>query len=331
MTKSTEIAVIGAGLSGLSLTRALLEDGRDVTLLEARDRVGGRVLSQQGYDLGPAWIWPHNRRLLTLAESLGLSVFPQYSHGNLVFEDAQGAVRRDLEFATMGEALRIGGGLYQLTEALARQVQGVLHLGQTVQQVREDDDGVSIVVNGMVLRAQRVVLALPPRLAVGLGISAPDVPTWMAGHAKLVAIYDTPFWRQAGLNGDAVSHRGPLAEVHDASPADGAEGALFGFAVPGAARGSDFEAQALTQLSRLFGPEAANTRDVLIKDWSSDPATATPADLTPPRAHPQYRTIEISRRVVFAGTETAAMEGGFLEGALEAAEVAHQKLSRVTA
>jgi monoamine oxidase len=331
MTRDAEIAVIGAGLSGLALTHALKAEGRDVVVLEARDRAGGRVLSQDGYDLGPAWIWPHNRRMLALAEELGLRTFPQHSSGRLVFEDAQGNIWRDLDFATMGGALRIAHGLARVTDALVLGLGHALRLGTPVLRVIEDDEGVTAIGNGFSQRADHVVLALPPRLAAGLGVAVPDVPTWMAGHAKLVAVYDTPFWRSAGLNGDAISHSGPLAEIHDASPADGAEGALFGFAVPGTARHPSLEDRAVSQLCRLFGPDAANPREVLIKDWSTDPATATSADFVPPSSHPDYRAIAPTRRVIFAGTETAPVEGGFLEGALEAAEVAHQHLTRVVA
>ncbi|KFA90172.1 hypothetical protein Q664_29805 [Archangium violaceum Cb vi76] len=51
--------------------------------------------------------------------------------------------------------------------------------------------------------------------------------TWMAPHAKYVAVFDEPFWRRLGLSGEARSRVGPLAEVHDASDCGG-EAALFG-------------------------------------------------------------------------------------------------------
>jgi monoamine oxidase len=331
MTEDIEIAIIGAGLSGLALARSLKAEGRKVIVLEARDRAGGRVLSQDGYDLGPAWIWPHNRRMLALAAAFGFQTFQQHSAGRLVFEDARGNVRRDLDFATMGGALRLAGGLARITDALAGGLGDTLHLGHPVHNVVEEEAGVTVTGAHGSLHAGRVVLALPPRLARGLGVSVSDVPTWMAGHAKLVAVYDTPFWREAGLNGDAMSHRGPLAEIHDASPRNAATGALFGFAAPGAARQPGFEAQAMTQLGRLFGPEAAEPRKLLLKDWSADAATATPADLVLPTSHPHYAAIAPTRRVLFAGTESAPGEGGFLEGALEAAEAAHRHLARAAA
>ena len=50
----------------------------------------------------------------------------------------------------------------------------------------------------------------------------------MAPHAKYVAVFDTPFWREAGLSGAGRSGRGPMTEIHDAS-LPGQAAALFGF------------------------------------------------------------------------------------------------------
>jgi monoamine oxidase len=67
---------------------------------------------------------------------------------------------------------------------------------------------------------------------------------------------------------------------------------------------------------------------VLVKDWSTDPATATEADLIPPAGHPAYRPIGPTARLIFAGTEASPEEGGFLEGALAAAEAAYARLAQ---
>ncbi len=326
MSTATEVCIIGAGLSGLALTSALRAQGRDVTVLEARDRPGGRVLSQNGHDLGPSWIWPQNRRMLALLARLSLHSFPQQATGRLVFEDATGAIRRDLELATMGGALRVAGGLARITDALAAELGCSLRLSHPVSHVTEGPTGVRVTTQGQTIEAARVVLAVPPRLAAGMGISVPDVPTWMAGQAKLVVTYPAAFWRAEGLNGDAISHRGPLAEIHDASPVDATMGALFGFAYPGAARAPEFRDAALAQLVRLFGPKAGSPDDMILKDWSIDPATSVTADRTPRAGHPTYRALPPTGRLIFAGTEAAPEDGGFLEGALAAAEAAHASL-----
>ena len=329
MNIDTDLCIIGAGLSGLALAAKLQAEGSDVIVLEARDRSGGRVLSQDCHDLGPAWIWPHNHRMLALLESLGLNTFAQYASGRLVFEDAVGRVRRDLEFATMGGALRVEGGLARVTDTLASGLGDRLRLASQVYRVLEEEDGVSVLMAEGRVRARRVILAMPPRLMAGLGVAVPDAPTWMASHAKLVATYPTAFWRANGLNGDAISHRGPLAEIHDASPVGAKLGALFGFAQIGAVRQPGFRDAAIAQLVRLFGQDAATPDDIFIKDWSMDPATATEADLTPPSDHPTYNTLPPTRRLIFAGTETSSDNGGFLEGALVAAEAAHAALGVV--
>lgn len=329
MKIDTDLCIIGAGLSGLALAAKVQAEGRDVIVLEARDRSGGRVLSQGGHDLGPAWIWPHNHRMLALLESLGLNTFAQYESGRLVFEDAVGRVRRDLEFATMGGALRVEGGLARVTDTLASGLGDRLRLARRVHRVLEESGGVSVLMTEGRIHAGRVILAMPPRLMAGLGVTVPDAPTWMAGHAKLVATYPTAFWRENGLNGDAISHRGPLTEIHDASPVDAKLGALFGFAHVGAARQPGFRDAAIAQLVRLFGQDAATPDDVFIKDWSMDSATATEADLTPSSDHPTYNALPPTRRLIFAGTETSHDNGGFLEGALAAAEAAHDALGLV--
>jgi monoamine oxidase len=65
-----------------------------------------------------------------------------------------------------------------------------------------------------------------------------------------------------------------------------------------------------------------------VKDWSGEAETATRADLTPPVGHPAYGLSSIAPhpRLTLAGTEAAPTCGGFLEGALEAAEVALGRL-----
>jgi len=79
------------------------------------------------------------------------------------------------------------------------------------------------------------------------------------------------------------------------------------------------------QLVRLFGPEANNIREFFLKDWAFDQNTSAESDLQPLRSHPHYGMPKAlaslwDNRILFGGTEVANQFGGYLEGALEAAE-----------
>jgi monoamine oxidase len=92
MTTHFDVAVVGGGLSGLTAARALQATGRSVLVLEARDRVGGRTLSQRlgedYYDLGGQWIGPTQTRMEALATEFGLATFPTYDEGKTILDVA---------------------------------------------------------------------------------------------------------------------------------------------------------------------------------------------------------------------------------------------------
>ncbi|WP_420584016.1 flavin monoamine oxidase family protein [Ruegeria sp.] len=348
----TETLIIGAGLSGLYLATQLAAQGRDFLLVEARDRTGGRILTERqgdGYfDLGPAWFWPGQPRIAALIDQLGLDWFEQYSEGALSFEDQTGRVERGRGFASMQGSYRLKGGLGALTEALAASLpKGRLYLCTPIETLKRTADGIiASTRSGQTFHAKQSVLALPPRVASRIAFS-PDLPqetrnamtgiaTWMAGHAKAIATYDTPFWRDAGLSGDAMSRRGPMVEIHDASPQQGGPYALFGFiGVPPQARQDEqlLRQAVLDQLTRLFGPRAAEPKSLFIKDWAFDPYTSTEADQQPLFSHPAYGLPHSMAHIwdgqlIFAGTEVASEFGGYVEGALEAAETALPRIAK---
>lgn len=188
------------------------------------------------------------------------------------------------------------------------------------------------------LVADQVIAAVPPRLLAQVSFSPPvdpaalqrwrETPTWMAPHAKFFAVYDRPFWRDAGLSGTAQSFVGPLGEIHDATTASG-KAALFGFPSIGAdTRASLGEAAfakaCLEQFARIFGPEALQPRATLFKDWAADPLTASAEDRVAgvhpiPNVSP-WIAGAWQQRLSLGASETAAIEPGYLAGAVSAAE-----------
>lgn len=336
--------IVGGGLSGLAVANSLETQGLDYMLVEARSRFGGRIKTEHvdaGYfDMGPAWFWPNQPRIAVLIDRLGLEKFDQFSDGILTVEDEKGQVQRGRGYASMEGSWRLTGGLGALTDALASKIPDTRkRLNAPISSLKKTKEGATATLdNGEEILADQVILALPPRVADKIEFNPPlpanatkamqGIPTWMAGQAKAVAVYDTPFWRDAGLSGDAMSRHGPMVEIHDASPAIGGPFALFGFIGVPAQNRSDEQAlrhHILAQLGRLFGDQAAAPTSLFLKDWAFDPFTSTQADLAPLYAHPTYGMPQALRglwddTLHFAGTEVAPEFGGFIEGALEAAE-----------
>ena len=87
-----DVVIVGAGLCGLALAHRLVARGQRVCLLEARERVGGRVLTRtcettgQPLDLGPSWFWPETEpHMVALLASLGLETVAQHDPGDALW------------------------------------------------------------------------------------------------------------------------------------------------------------------------------------------------------------------------------------------------------
>ncbi|MGB1235428.1 MAG: flavin monoamine oxidase family protein [Planktomarina sp.] len=343
--------IVGGGLSGLALAEAMQRRGMDYELVEARNRFGGRIKTQvvgdATFDLGPAWFWPGQPRIAALIDRLCLRKFDQHTDGAFVIEDQNGQVQHGRGFASMQKSWRLKRGLSALNNALADRLPADRkHLQAQVTAVTKTAAGIQATLHdGRILTADKIIFAMPPRVISTMNFTPalPDlaikamqgVPTWMAGQAKAVAVYDTPFWREAGLSGDATSRHGPMVEVHDASPMNAGLYALFGFiGVPphGRQDQATLRHHLIAQLVRLFGPMAETPKQLFVKDWAFDPFTSTDLDHRPLYAHPTYNMpIQLANlwdgSITFAGTEVAPQFGGYLEGALEAAENAMNALT----
>jgi len=348
-----DVVVVGAGISGLVAAYELKKQGLNVVVLEARSRIAGRAftapIARGGIDLGPAWVWPNYQpRIAHWLAELQLPVIEQFERGDQL-RDTQTDVIRSPSFDRYGDAVRVRGGLQAVASAFNDRI-GLdnVQLNAEVTGIDTRPDTVQITLSdGTLLSAGRVVIAVPGPIAAGWQWRGglPDAlvsgltryPTWMAAHAKFVASYDEPFWREAGLSGTALSQVGPMVEIVDQSDPEVGVFGLFGFiGVPSSVRGenkSAVESACLEQLSRLFGDRAAKPSYSVLQDWAFERFTTTEADKAPPMGHPPYGAAELRQdwfggRVWFAGAESAAEHGGLVEGALIAGELAAMRAAK---
>ncbi len=239
---------------------------------------------------------------------------------------------------------RFVGGSQQLANGMADEIGDRVVLGSPVEVVRFDSDrdcGVTVTARrpgdgSWSVRAERAVLAVPPVIASRLDW-VPHRPALrdqlamrmpMGTVTKVHALYDRPFWRHDGLNGQLVADAGPLSSTFDDSPVDGGRGVLVGFVAGRDCRRFERDGLAgvkavLEQLGRAFGPRAAEPLELGVQRWSEEAYTGGgPVALAVPGAlstlGPALR--EPVGPVHWAGTETATEWCGYLEGALQSGE-----------
>ncbi len=350
-TEQYDFIIIGAGLSGIYAASLLSQKKQSFVVLEARDRVGGRILcpGYSGYvaDLGPSWFWPDiNPRIAGLIQSLKLTEYPQYDTGKGRFQSMDGRVQTISRCPMEQEAWRISGGMITLVDGLQKTIpEDKIRLNHPVCEIKKKGNHALVNVGKLGqppfcrYQSSRIILALPPRLAAATILFTPDLScemtqamlktsTWMAGQAKFFALYDVADWRDAGLSGQAFSQSGPLGEIHDGSNHAGGPFGLTGFVgIPAVQRrNKQVVIQAtLQQLHRLYGEKADKPMTVFYTDWALERYTATEYDQRAAHDHPRYHPPSGHACIwdgilCFAGSETSDVFGGYLEGALASAE-----------
>jgi monoamine oxidase len=229
------------------------------------------------------------------------------------------------------------GGAGAMAAAMAAELGDGLHLDRPVRAVTQDDRSIEIEADGVTVRAQRVVMAIPPALAGDVQYS-PVLPVDRrlllerapAGAVvKSVAIYDEPFWREDGLSGETVAIDSPISITLDSSTEDGRPGLMSGYTMGRNARRlsvlpeTDRHKIVIEEFAKRLGPKALSPREVVQLDWTSERwsrggmiSRFAPGVLT----QFGYTLREPAGRIHWAGTETATERHGTIDGAIRSGE-----------
>jgi monoamine oxidase len=236
------------------------------------------------------------------------------------------------------EDARFVGGSQLLSMRLAERLGSeTVVLRSPVRTIAHSADRVRVTADGIEATARHVVVTVPPALA-GRIIYDPPLPplrdqltqrTPMGSIIKCLAIYDEPFWRQEGYNGQAVADQLAVHATFDNSPPDGLPGILLGFLAAGNARSMARVEEAerrhavLSSFAALFGPRAAHPRQYLETDWSAQEWTrgCYSANFAPGVWSGYGEALRAPvGRLHWAGTETATTWIGYMDGAVQSGQ-----------
>jgi monoamine oxidase len=231
----------------------------------------------------------------------------------------------------------VDGGAGSIAHRMADELGASLRLGMPVRAITQTGDRVTVSAGALTVTARHAVVTVPPALALEIAFDPPLSDDRRAlyrnaiggSETKTVLVYDEPFWRADGFSGQ-TAEPGSAAEVTiDASPASGRPGVLASFTFgPVARKLESLDTVARTQsvldaLAARLGPRAAKPHDLVETSWWSEPwsrgcsmAHFTPGTLT------RYGHLlrEPFGRVHWAGTETATISHGAIDGAVRSGE-----------
>lgn len=340
MQITSQVVIVGGGLSGLTLAYLLDRKNIKVTLIEASSRLGGRIQTQQGVlhtplELGATWFSEMHPNLLFLMEELGVQKFPQFSKGKSLFQTKSFEPAQEFFVPESNEpSYRMVKGTQSLIDTLFQKTKfEKMHFNTRIKVIKDLDNRIELESTaGDKFYAKQVFLCLPPQLVAkkieiypelpqDLMDLMPNVQTWMAGSIKFVLEYSIPFWRENGYSGMLYSHSGIISEMYDHTNFEGDKFGFTGFLNGGATSYSqDLRKElVLKQLNQLLGSQASTPLAYFDKVWTDDFISAGSQSNQRPHqnnGHPLFHQGYLGNKLFFGGTETASQSSGYMEGAV---------------
>ncbi|MEM9363470.1 MAG: FAD-dependent oxidoreductase [Bacteroidota bacterium] len=326
--------IVGAGLSGLTTAHYLMKNGmEDFIILEARDRTGGRILTKDSIDLGATWFQNHHTYLSKFLEDLSIDKFEQFSKGKSVLVYNSMAPAHYFESQHNGpSAYRIIDGSVAVINKLTHLLSEKIKLNTSIVSINADEDHIRLKTNQAIYFAEKVIVTIPPKLASTLDFS-PELPekliqtmkfthTWMSNAIKVGIRFKSPFWREDGFSGTIIGQVGPVIELYDHCDYSERIFGLMGFINEGL-RDTSTEIRkdkVLGYLEKHLGDKVRTYTAYFEKDWSSDRRTSCEnlksVYMSPQYGHALYNEWHLDGKLLFSGTETSPVHGGYLDGAV---------------
>lgn len=332
MTKHS-VMIVGAGLTGLSIAHLLAKKGINIKILEAQDRVGGRIqtLFEDGkapVEMGATWVHAIPEWLDFLKE-IGVELFDQ-DMGTKAWVD-YGQQKMAIDIPPQEPMYRVAGGTHQIIEKLKTHLSDdTIQLGTKVSQIAQTEDGILVKTNQGELLADKVILTLPPKLLANTIQFQPeldmdylhlasDCGTWMEYSTKFAIRFKEKFLNDVPYT--MFSQSGLIQEMYDHTSADGKTFALKGFLNPRVLHWTQERRQAsvLSELRSVYGDQFPIEFEYIDKIWVDDEfVSGRSFDYSPPKhrnGESLLRNAQWNDKLIFAGTETSPLYPGYMEGA----------------
>jgi monoamine oxidase len=248
-------------------------------------------------------------------------------------EQTPGTFERNFDTRGGAQQTRLVGGSQAIPNLMAAQLGDQVVLSAPVRRITTAGGGVTVLSDQGTFTGERAIVAVPPTLAGRIDYD-PILPAsrdqltqrmHQGVMTKIAAVYDRPFWRDAGLTGQGLSVTGLVSATFDDSPPSGSPGVLFGFVGGAQARAyakltaADRRSHVLDELAAMFGPQALNPRDFFDTAWTEERWTrGCPVGVAGPGVLTAYGPAlrEAVGPIHWAGTETSDYWNGYMDGAV---------------